>query len=158
MLHWVSSVKATNVALFTPAVYIVSSPSVTWHVPESSFLGSTGFTNVFTQGRPGPRRKESLKYTEGRAEAAPLRTGASSQGCNSMVTGEESSPKQLAPHARLLTTAPSPACVSSVYTGAHCVVLSPPTPPPCPSFSWGAATSLDGFLSTSPTPPPLRSP
>lgn len=55
---------------------------------------------------------------------------------------------------------PSSCSTLTVYTQHHhrASLLPVPTNPCAPSFPWDPFTSLDGFLSTSPTPPPLRSP
>lgn len=55
---------------------------------------------------------------------------------------------------------PSASSTLTVYNQPHhsAPPLATPTHPCVLSFPWDPFTSLDGFLSTSPTPPPLRSP
>lgn len=65
------------------------------------------------------------------------------------------------PHGHVSLFPGSP-CGFSLRSRPLAVCPLPARPPavasPCPLPPWDAVTSLDGFLSTSPTPPPLRSP
>ena len=148
-------------SLFKPFAQTVGSASVVWHVHKNSFLGSKVSGRYAQAGQTQPCMSISAHGVGGlstkRVSLHPD-TKAMDGGERSLnwpVLHVSSSLLQLCLCLRFpckLSACCSPPPPSSAFPSG-----SSHLPPPLPSRQ-DPATSLDGFLSTSPTPPPLLSP